>query len=93
MLAQLVQNNGKNLSKEQLKNILKKYFNDIETLEFPEDLSNSNIKLNIKQSYGGYKNILLSTIYNGKLSRHFFSRAKYKCRRLWRYCKLQHNFQ
>ena len=56
------------LTKEKFKAILDKYFEDIDTLELPDDLSNSDIKLNANQTYGGYKNIALSDIYNGKFS-------------------------
>ena len=65
VLAQIAENKGGNISKEQLKSILNKYFDDIDNLELPDDLSNSDIKLNANQTYGGYKNIALSDIYNG----------------------------
>ena len=68
VLAQIAENKGENISKEQLRNILKIYFDDIDSLELPDNLSNSDIKLNAKQTYGGYKNIALSKIYNGAFS-------------------------
>ena len=65
ILEQIADNKGENISKEQLKDILNKYFEGISTLELPDDLSNSDIKLNANQTYGGYKNIALSDIYIG----------------------------
>ena len=69
VFAQITENKGENISKKQLKKILSEYFDDISTLELPDDLSNSDIKLNVNQKYGGYKDILLSSIYDGKLKR------------------------
>ena len=69
VLAQIAENNGKNITKEQLKAILNKYFENINNLEIPDDLSNSNIILNANQNYGGYNDIELSKIYNGKLEK------------------------
>jgi len=66
VLAQIAENKGEKISKGQLKSILNTYFDDIDNLELPDDLSNSDIKLNANQTYGGYKNIALSDIYNGK---------------------------
>ena len=66
VLAQIAENKGQNISKDQLKTILNKYFEDIDELELPDDLSNSTIKLNANQANGGYQNIALSDIYNGK---------------------------
>lgn len=66
VLAQISENKGENISKVQLKSILNTYFDDIDNLELPDDLSNSNIKLNANQTYGGYKNIALSDIFTGK---------------------------
>ena len=68
VLEQIADNKGQNISKDQLKNILNKYFENIDTMEFPDDLSNSDIKLNAKQAYGGYQNIDLVDIYNGKFA-------------------------
>ena len=67
ILAQIAENKGENISKEQLKTILNKYFENITTLELPDDLSNSDIKLTANQTYGSYPNIALVDIYNGKL--------------------------
>ncbi len=66
ILGQIAENKGENISKDQLKDILDKYFVDIATLELPDDLSNSDLKLNAKQIYGGHQNIALTDIYNGK---------------------------
>ena len=66
ILGQITENKGENISKDQLKTILSKYFENIDALEIPDDLSNSDIKLNTKQIYGGYQNIALIDIYNGK---------------------------
>lgn len=68
VLSQIAENKGETISKGQLKTILNKYFLDIDSLELPDDLSNSDITLNANQTYGGYQNIALSSIYNGKLS-------------------------
>ena len=65
VLAQIAENKGENISKVQLKSILNTYFDDIDNLELPDDLSNSDIKLKANQSYGGYQNIALVDIYNG----------------------------
>lgn len=37
-------------------------------MELPDDLSNTDIKLNANQTYGGYQNIALVDIYNGKFT-------------------------
>jgi len=66
ILGQISENNGI-ITKEQLKSILDKYFENIDNLELPDDLSNSNIKLTTNQSYGSYNNIALVDVYNGKL--------------------------
>lgn len=68
ILAQITENKGKNISKDQLKTILNKYFEGIATLEIPDDLSETDIKLNANQTYGEHKNIALSDIYNGTFS-------------------------
>ena len=65
ILGQIAENKGENISKDQLKTILSKYFENIDALEIPDDLSNSDIKLNANQQNGGYQNILLYDIYNG----------------------------
>ena len=46
ILGQIAENKGENISKDQLKNILNKYFLDIDSLVLPNDLSNTAIKLN-----------------------------------------------
>ena len=71
VLAQISENKGENITKDQLKKILNIYFEDIDTLEIPDDLSNSDIKLNANQTYGGYQNIELSKIYNGKVGDNY----------------------
>ena len=68
VLAQMSENNGENISKDQLKTILNKYFKDINTLELPNDLSETNILLTANIEYGGYENIKLSEIYNGNFT-------------------------
>lgn len=68
ILGQIAENKGNNISKDQLKTILNKYFENISSLELPDNLSDSDIKLNANQTYGGYKNIALSEIYNGSFS-------------------------
>ncbi len=68
VLGQIAENKGEKISKKQLKTILNKYFENIDTLEIPDDLSNSDIKLNANQAYGEYKDIALSEIYNGEFS-------------------------
>lgn len=68
ILAQIADNKGANISKDQLKTILNKYFENIATLDLPNDLSNTDIKLNANQTYGGYQNIALVDIYNGKFT-------------------------
>ena len=68
VLAQITENKGEKITKAQLKTILSKYFENINTLELPDDLSNSDIKLNTNQTYGNFKNIALTEIYNGTFS-------------------------
>lgn len=68
ILAQIADNKGANISKDQLKTILNTYFENIATLDLPDDLSNTDIKLNANQTYGGYKNIALVDIYNGNFT-------------------------
>lgn len=67
ILGQQAENKGKTITKTQLKTILERYFEDIDTLELPDNLSNSDITLNANSTYGGYQNIALSEIYNGLL--------------------------
>ena len=65
VLAQIAENKGETISKDQLKTILNEYFLNINNLEIPDDLSSSDITLNANETYGGYQNISLSDIYNG----------------------------
>ena len=64
--SKITENKGNGLSKKQLKDVLKKYFNEEEVgnLEIPDDVSTSNEELTTKD--GKYK-IKLSDIYNGKV--------------------------
>ena len=66
ILAKITDNEGKAISKKQLKDVLKNYFNEEEVgkLEIPDDLSTANDELTTKD--GKYK-IKLSDIYNGKV--------------------------
>ena len=64
ILSEITSNNGENISEKQLKQVLNKYFNDIDELEIPNDLSSTEIELTAQK--GNYK-VLLSEIYNGKL--------------------------
>ena len=66
ILAKITDNEGKAISKKQLKDVLKNYFNEEEIgeLEIPDDLSAANDQLTTKD--GKYK-IKLSDIYNGKV--------------------------
>jgi len=66
ILGQIAENKGENISETQLKTILNKYFEEISE-DLPEDLSETTITLNTKEVYGGYTNIALRDIYNGKL--------------------------
>ena len=75
ILAQIIENTGSTITKEQLKTILAKYFEEFED-ELPEDLSNTTITLKAKTEYGGYNNIALVDIYNGKLG-HEPEKVKY----------------
>ncbi len=68
ILGQIAENKGETMSETQLKTILGKYFEEISE-ELPEDLSETNIILTSKEEYGGYTNIELSKIYNGKLTK------------------------
>lgn len=65
-MGQIAENKGENISETQLKTILNKYFEEISE-DLPEDLSETTITLTTKEEYGGYTNIALADIYNGKL--------------------------
>ncbi len=64
ILAQIAENKGENISKEQLKSILNTYFdeNEVNLLNLPSDTSTSAEELTSKE--GNYK-IKLSEIYSG----------------------------
>ena len=66
ILAKITDNEGKAISKKQLKDVLKNYFNEEEIgkLVIPDDLSSANDELTTKDEK--YK-IKLSDIYNGKV--------------------------
>ena len=66
ILAKITDNEGKAISKKQLKDVLKNYFNEEEVgkLVIPDDLSSANDELTTKDEK--YK-IKLSDIYNGKV--------------------------
>ena len=66
ILGQIVENKGETISETQLKTILGKYFEEIND-DLPEDLSETTITLTAKEEYGGYTDIALVNIYNGKL--------------------------
>ena len=67
ILAQIAENKGKNITKQQFKNILNIYFdnNEVSALDIPDDTSTSNTELTSIE--GSYK-IKLSKIYSGKFS-------------------------
>lgn len=64
IMSEITSNNGDDISEKQLKQVLNKYFNDIEELEIPNDLSSKEIELTTQK--GNYK-VLLSEIYGGKI--------------------------
>ena len=67
ILGQIADNKGENISTQQLKTVLKTYFNEneVEALDIPNDVSStSNYELTTKK--GEYK-IKLSEIYSGKI--------------------------
>ena len=66
ILAKITDNEGKAISKKQLKDVLKNYFNEevVGKLVIPDDLSSANDELTTKD--GKYK-IKLSDINNGKV--------------------------
>lgn len=67
ILVKVTENKGSSISKEQLKEILKKYFDEdeVEALEIPNDTSTYNAKLTTKD--GNYK-IKVSDIYSDKFA-------------------------
>lgn len=65
IIDKITENQGEGITKQQLKTILSNYFDNVESLNLPDDLSNSDIKLNANQQNGGYKDIPLAKIYNG----------------------------
>ncbi len=68
ILGQIAENKGETISETQLKTILGTYFEEFDD-ELPEDLSKTSITLTAKDEYGGYSNIALVDIYNGKLKK------------------------
>lgn len=68
ILGQITENKGETITETQLKTILNKYFEEINE-DLPEDLSETAIALTAKEEYGGYTNIALADIYNGKISK------------------------
>ena len=66
IFGQISENKGEGLTETQLKTILSKYFEEFDD-ELPEDLSETDITLTAKETYGSYTNIELAKIYNGKL--------------------------
>ena len=68
ILGQIAENKGETISETQLKTILNKYFEEFDD-ELSEDLSETTITLTAKNEYGGYSNIALADIYNGKLAK------------------------
>ena len=68
ILGQIADNKGETITETQLKTILNKYFEEFDD-ELPDDLSETTITLTAKESYGGYSNIALVDIYNGKLKK------------------------
>lgn len=66
ILGQIAENKGETITETQLKTILGKYFEAINE-DLPEDLSETTIALTAKEEYGGYTNIALADIYNGKI--------------------------
>ena len=69
ILGQVAENNGGNITKQQLKDILNTYFdnNEVIALDIPDDTSTSNEELTSKE--GNYK-IKLSEIYSGKFTKN-----------------------
>ena len=64
ILAQITGNKGNNITEDQLKDILKKQFKDIDAIELTEDLSSSTqILTTLDNKY----NIKLTDIYDGKI--------------------------
>ena len=68
ILGQIAENKGETITETQLKTILSKYFEEFID-ELPEDLSETTFTLTSKTEYGGYTNIALVDIYNGKISK------------------------
>ena len=66
ILGQIAENKGETITETQLKAILGIYFEDFDD-ELPDDLSETTITLTAKNEYGGYSNIALADIYNGKI--------------------------
>jgi len=66
ILGQIAENKGEALTETQLKTILGSYFEEFDD-ELTEDLSETTITLTAKNEYGGYSNIALADIYNGKI--------------------------
>ncbi len=64
---QITENQGSNITKEQLMSILDKYFENVQNIELSDDLADSNILLKAKVNYGGFDDIKLIDIYNGTI--------------------------
>ena len=67
VLEKIAENKGEAISETQLKAILSKYFEEFDDV-LSEDLSETTVTLTSKAEYGGYNDIALSSIYNGKIS-------------------------
>ena len=66
ILGQIAENKGGKITEDQLKSILGTYFEEFDD-ELPENIAETNITLTAKETYGGYTNIPLTSIYNGKI--------------------------
>ena len=62
IVAKQIRKDGEEITKEELQNILNKYCENVDLSNTDEE-NMGNVKLKLKDEYGGYSDILLSDIY------------------------------
>ena len=66
--AKQAEKGGEKIGRSQLKGILEKYFTDVPDILGMTEEELGEVKLTLKEEYGGYKDIPLTDIYGGVLS-------------------------
>ncbi len=63
-----IENEGDKVTRSQLKDILEQYFKDVPDISSMTDEELGEVKLTVKEEYGGYKDVPLTDIYGGIFS-------------------------